>query len=144
MASMMDVYTVGRRPDLKTNALEQRLASMTEIARMVEIEARPQPLTLNPAETAVIVVDMQNDFVADGGMFARAGLPVSAAQAVIEPTARILAAARASGMKVVYLKMEFESDLSNLGRPDAPNRVRTSPSESARSSRRQMAARAAC
>ncbi len=93
---------------------------MTQTTRNVRVEARPNPLTIDPSETAVIVVDMQNDFAAEGGMFARAGVPVSAAQAVVEPTARVLAA----GMKVIYLKMAFESDLSNLGGPDAPNRVR--------------------
>ncbi len=97
---------------------------MSQATRNVQVEARPNPLTIDPTETAVIVVDMQNDFVAEGGMFARAGLPISAAQAVVEPTARVLTAARAAGMKVVYLQMAFESDLSNLGGPDAPNRVR--------------------
>jgi ureidoacrylate peracid hydrolase len=81
-------------------------------------------LTIDPAASAVIVVDMQNDFVAEGGMFERAGIPVAAAQAVVDPTSRVLAAARSAGMKVVYLKMAFESDLSNLGGPDAPNRIR--------------------
>jgi ureidoacrylate peracid hydrolase len=97
---------------------------MTQATRTVQVEARPNPLTIDPVETAVIVVDMQNDFAAEGGMFARAGIPMSAAQAVVEPTAQVLTAARAVGMKVVYLKMAFESDLSNLGGPDAPNRVR--------------------
>jgi ureidoacrylate peracid hydrolase len=90
----------------------------------MRIEARPNPLTIDPAKTAVIVVDMQNDFAAEGGMLDRAGVSIAAARAAIEPTARVLAAARAVGMKVVYLKMEFDSDLSNLGGPEAPNRIR--------------------
>jgi ureidoacrylate peracid hydrolase len=97
---------------------------MGQEARAVQVAARPNPLTIDPAHTAVIVVDMQNDFVADGGMFARAGVPVAAAQAVVGPTSRVLAAVRAAGIKVIYLKMEFASDLSDLGGPDAPNRVR--------------------
>ncbi len=97
------------------------LVSATDLSRHVTVEARPNPLPLDPAETAVIVVDMQNDFGAEGGMFARAGAPIGPIQAVVEPTARVLAAARRAGMKVVYLKME---DLSNAGGPDAPNRVR--------------------
>jgi ureidoacrylate peracid hydrolase len=97
---------------------------LSQANRSVQVDARPNPLTLELTQTAVIVVDMQNDFVAEGGMFARAGLPVSAAQAVVEPTGRVLAGARAAGMKVVYLKMGFESDLSNLGGPDSPNRIR--------------------
>src|SRR6266508_1867611 len=97
---------------------------MSQATRSVQVEARPNPLTIHTSETEVIVLDMQNDFAAEGVMFAQAGQPVSTAQAAVEPTARVLAAARAAGMKVVYLKMEFESDLSNLGGPDAPNRIR--------------------
>jgi ureidoacrylate peracid hydrolase len=88
----------------------------------VTIEAKPDPLVIDPLETAVIVVDMQNDFGAPGGMFASKGLPIAAARATVEPTARVLDAARATGMTVVYLKMEFARDLSDLGGPDAPNR----------------------
>src|SRR5437763_4158669 len=87
----------------------------------MEIEARPSPLMVDPSRTAVVVVDMQNDFAADGGMFARAGIPLDGIRAVVEPTARVLAGARRAGMTVVYLKMEFEPDLSNAGPPDAPN-----------------------
>ena len=36
------------------------------------IEARPGPISIDPRETAVIVVDMQNDFGSEGGLFARA------------------------------------------------------------------------
>ena len=88
----------------------------------VTIEAKPEPLAIDPHKTAVIAVDMQNDFGAEGGMFASKGLPIEAAQATIEPTARVLHAARMSDITVVYLKMAFKRDLSNLGGPDAPNR----------------------
>jgi ureidoacrylate peracid hydrolase len=90
---------------------------------MLTIDARPRPLALDPAATAVIVVDMQNDFGAEGGMFHRAGIPIGAIQAAVAPTARVLAAARRAGMQIVYLKMEFEPDLSDAGSPDAPNAV---------------------
>lgn len=93
-------------------------------ARTIRVDATPNPLTLEPSETAVIVVDMQNDFGADGGMFARAGIPISDIKAAVAPTGRVLAAARRAGMKIVYLKMEFENDLSDAGGPDAPNLVR--------------------
>jgi ureidoacrylate peracid hydrolase len=97
---------------------------MRESNRELTIDARATPFALDPSRTAVIVVDMQNDFGSEGGMFARGGVPVDAIQAAVEPTARVLAAARRAGMKVVYLKMQFEPDLSNAGSPDAPNRRR--------------------
>jgi ureidoacrylate peracid hydrolase len=90
---------------------------------MVTIEARPEPLLVDPSRTAVIVVDMQNDFGAEGGMFHRAGIPISGIQAAVAPTAQALAAARRAGIEIVYLKMEFEPDLSNAGDKDAPNFV---------------------
>jgi ureidoacrylate peracid hydrolase len=90
----------------------------------ISVDARPNVFTLEAATTAVIVVDMQNDFGAEKGMFACAGIPIDAIQSAVEPTARVLAAARPAGMKIVYLKMQFEPDLSNAGGPEAPNRVR--------------------
>ncbi len=42
------------------------------------IEAEPEPLTVHCSETAVIVVDMQNDFCSKGGLFDRAGINISA------------------------------------------------------------------
>jgi ureidoacrylate peracid hydrolase len=88
---------------------------------MVTVDARPDSLTVEPSRTAVVVVDMQNDFGADGGMFDRAGIPISGVQAVVAPTARVLAAARAAGIQILYLKMQFQPDLSDAGGPDAPN-----------------------
>ena len=72
----------------------------------VTIDAKPKSLVIDTRETAVIAVDMQNDFGAEGGMFASKELPIEAARATIEPTARVLEEARAVGMTVVYLKME--------------------------------------
>lgn len=90
---------------------------------MLTLDARPRSLALDPAATAVIVVDMQNDFGAERGMFHRAGIPIRAIQAAVAPTARVLAAARRAGIQIVYLKMEFEPDLSDAGSSDAPNFV---------------------
>jgi len=90
----------------------------------VEIAARPAPFSFAPATTAVIVVDMQHDFASPEGMFGRAGIPLDGIRAVVEPTRRVLAAARAAGILVVYLTMGFADDLADLGLPDAPNRER--------------------
>jgi ureidoacrylate peracid hydrolase len=93
-------------------------------AKHVTLNARPEPITIAPSETAVIVVDMENDFAAKGGMFDRAGIDISGAQKVIQPTAKVLAAARSVGIKVVYLKMGYQPDLSDLGATDSVNRIR--------------------
>jgi ureidoacrylate peracid hydrolase len=90
----------------------------------VSIKARPHPFSLDARRAAVIVVDMENDFGAAGGMFHRAGLDISGIQAAIAPTARVLEAARRAGIPVVYLAMAFRSDLSDIGPEGAPNRDR--------------------
>src|SRR5438093_1749999 len=86
--------------------------------------AQPGPIALDPANTALLVVDMQNDFAAKGGLFDHAGIDISVIQTVVRPTASVLAAARRAGIPVVYLKMGFQPDLSDLGSSDSPNRVR--------------------
>src|SRR5438876_6820752 len=91
---------------------------------IVTLNAKPEPIAIDPARSAVIVVDMENDFVAKGGMFDRAGRDISGAQKAIAPTARVLAAARQAGMKIVYLKMGYRPDLSDLGATDSVNRTR--------------------
>jgi ureidoacrylate peracid hydrolase len=91
---------------------------------MVTLNAKPEPIAIDPARSAVIVVDMENDFVAKGGMFDRAGVDVSGAQKAIGPTAKVLAAARQAGLKIVYLKMGYRPDLSDLGATDSVNRTR--------------------
>ncbi len=91
---------------------------------IIQINAKPGPIEIDATKSAVIVVDMQNDFGAMGGMFDRAGIDISMIQAVIDPTARVLASARRAGIKVIYLKMGYRTDLSDLGASDAPNRTR--------------------
>jgi ureidoacrylate peracid hydrolase len=93
-------------------------------AHSITVDARPGALDIDTAQTAVLVVDMQNDFGAEGGMFDRSGIDIGPIQAVVEPTARVLDSARSAGMKVIYLKMEFRPDLSDAGPAEAPNRLR--------------------
>src|SRR5947209_18538289 len=91
---------------------------------IVTLDAKPEPIAIDPARTAVIVVDMENDFVAKGGMFDRAGRDISGAQKAIAPTAKVLAAARQAGLKIIYLKMGYHADLSDLGTANSVNRTR--------------------
>jgi ureidoacrylate peracid hydrolase len=89
-----------------------------------ELDAQPDRILLDIAKTALIVVDMQNDFGSPGGIFDRAGIDLSPIRKAIAPTQKVLASARSAGIKVIYLKMGFRPDLSDLGAEDSPNRVR--------------------
>ena len=90
----------------------------------VVLDARPHPFAFSLPTSAVLVVDMQNDFGAEGGMFARAGIDISMIRRAVAPTSNVLAAARRRGLPIVYLKMAFKADLSDAGPADSPNHMR--------------------
>lgn len=92
--------------------------------RDLRLDAKPEPVILNTARTALIVVDMQNDFGSKGGMFDRAGINISGIQKAVGPTAKSISAARRVDMPIIYLKMGYQPDLSDLGSPDSVNRTR--------------------
>ncbi len=60
-------------------------------------------------------------------MFGRTGIDLTGIRATIEPTARVLDAARAHNMTVVFLKMASKPDLSDSGAPSAPNWLKHLP-----------------
>jgi Isochorismatase family len=91
---------------------------------LLELDAEPERIELDLARTAVIVVDMQNDFGTPGGIFDRAGIDITSIQKAVGPTRHVLAAARKAGIRIIYLKMGFRPDLSDLGAEDSPNRIR--------------------
>ncbi len=107
--------------------MTMRSKTPASAGRLVTIEARPEPITIDTATTAAVVVDMQNDFCSKGGMFDRAGIDISATRRAVGPTARTLACMRKAGIGVIYLKMGFRPDLSDLGGSDAPNRIKHQP-----------------
>jgi len=92
--------------------------------RVLTISAKPGDLQFSVSNTAVLVIDMQNDFGAEGGMFHRAGIDISAIERVVEPTKNVIQAARSRGIPILYLKMAFKADLSDAGSTDSPNFAR--------------------
>jgi ureidoacrylate peracid hydrolase len=94
---------------------------MDPTAEMATIEAKPDALTIDISKTAVIVVDMQNDFGAKGGMFDRAGLDLSVIQAAVGPTAKVIAGARKRGIPIIYVKEVLSPDLSDVGGVHSPH-----------------------
>lgn len=94
---------------------------------MVTLEARPDALQIDLAQTAAIVVDMQNDFGAPGGMFDRAGIDISGITAAAEATQSALEAVRAAGIPVVYVRMAHSPDLSDAGPLDGPHWIKHAP-----------------
>jgi ureidoacrylate peracid hydrolase len=100
---------------------------MADTRTALRIAAEPDPLTLDLERSAVLVIDMQNDFGSPGGMFDRAGIDIAPIRATIAPTARVLAAAREAGLPVVYIRMEHREDLSDAGPDGSPHRRKHAP-----------------
>src|SRR5271167_2851344 len=69
----------------------------------VTVMARPQTLTLDLARTAIVVVDMQNDFCHPDGWLASIGVDVAPARTPIAPLAALLPALRAVGVPVIWV-----------------------------------------
>ena len=73
------------------------------------------PLTLDPARTALLVIDMQNAFVMPGGSMARLGLSTSRGHDIIEPVHRLVEACRTRGLPVIHTLTTFRTDYADAG-----------------------------
>lgn len=80
---------------------------------MAQVAAQPFALSFDPATTALIVIDMQRDFIEDGGFGASLGNDVAPLQAIVPTVARLLAAARAAGLTVIHTRECHAPDLSD-------------------------------
>jgi nicotinamidase-related amidase len=82
--------------------------------RAVTVAATPQTLTLDLAATALIVVDMQNDFCHPEGWLAHIGVDVSPARRPIAPLQTLVPHLRALGVPIVWLNWGNRPDRLNL------------------------------
>ena len=92
-----------------------------ETLQSVTLPARPEPLTLKPSETAVVVVDMQNAYSTEGGYVDLAGFDIAGAKGTIGNIKKTLDAARAAGVLVVYFQNGWDKDYVEAGGPGSPN-----------------------
>jgi nicotinamidase-related amidase len=76
-------------------------------------EARPTPFSLVPGATALIVIDMQRDFLLPGGFGESLGNDVGMLQKVVAPLAELIAAARTAGVAVIHTREGHRPDLSD-------------------------------
>jgi nicotinamidase-related amidase len=87
---------------------------MTDVKIDADPYAWPFDGTLDPAHTALILIDWQVDFCGPGGYVDSMGYDLSLTRAGLEPTAKVLAAARAAGWTVIHTREGHRPDLSDL------------------------------
>ena len=99
-------------PETETSSLE------------LVVDAIPSPFPLTIGSTALVVIDMQRDFLLPGGFGETLGNDVALLQQVVPPLAAVIEAARAAGMMVIHTREGHLPDLSdcppaklNRGRP---------------------------
>lgn len=90
--------------------------------RFVPRPPGPELEVLDPSTTAVLVIDMQNDFCHRDGYYSRIGRDGARLAAAVEPIRRLLTVARAAGMPVIYTRLVYDATL-----PDVTERHRLTP-----------------
>ncbi len=63
---------------------------------------------VTPASTALVVIDVQNDFCAKGGYYDKTGADVSAAQPAIDRLVGFIDQARAAGVRVIFVRCDYD------------------------------------
>ena len=79
----------------------------------MKIDARPFPFVADVTSTALVIIDMQRDFLEPGGFGELLGNDVSLLRSTIGPNRRVLAAAREAGMLVIHTREGHRPDLTD-------------------------------
>ncbi|WP_421761547.1 cysteine hydrolase family protein [Devosia sp.] len=80
---------------------------------MIPVPAQPYPYPLDPAHTALVVIDMQRDFIEKGGFGDSLGNDVARLEAIIPTTAALIGLFRQQGWTVIHTREAHKPDLSD-------------------------------
>jgi nicotinamidase-related amidase len=81
---------------------------------VISIEAEPYALDITPSRCALLIIDMQRDFLEPGGFGEMLGNDVSQLRQSIEPNQKLLAAWREAGLQVLHTREGHRPDLADL------------------------------
>jgi nicotinamidase-related amidase len=80
---------------------------------MPTVHALPYDYPFDPEHTALVMIDMQRDFIENGGFGAALGNDVSLLRAIIPAAQNLLTLCRTNGIKVIHTKEAHKPDLSD-------------------------------
>lgn len=87
----------------------------------LDLRASPEVFPMNPAETALIVIDMQNGYASKGGYIDIQGFDLSGVGPVIDHIQKVVRACRAMGIQVIFFQNGWDAQKKEAGTPDSPN-----------------------
>ncbi|WP_313685849.1 pyrimidine utilization protein B [Pantoea sp.] len=93
----------------------------TSTLAQVTLPARPEAIAFPPAQSALIVVDMQNAYATEGGYLDLAGFDVSATKPVIAKIHQAVTAARAAGIQIIWFQNGWDDKYIEAGDAGSPN-----------------------
>jgi len=82
--------------------------------KMIDLDMEPYPGQIDLSSTALVIIDMQRDFLEPGGFAAGLGNDVSKLGRAIEPCKKVLKAAREAGLLVVHTREGHRPDMTDL------------------------------
>lgn len=82
--------------------------------RPIHLNAEPQSVTIDANKTALLIVDMQNDFCTEGGWLHSRGIDITPNRKPIAPLKAAIAACRDANVPVVWVNWGVRKDLLNI------------------------------
>jgi nicotinamidase-related amidase len=80
----------------------------------ISVDAEPYAFEFKPAECALLIIDMQRDFLEAGGFGEMLGNDVGQLRRTIEPNRKLLGAWRKAGLEVIHTREGHRPDLTDL------------------------------
>lgn len=102
------------RNQWQVSAAQCDLVRRSPPTQALSVSALPQNVVLDINRTALLIIDMQNDFCHPQGWLASIGVDVSAACVPVKPLQALLPAARSQGVPVIWLNWGNRPDKLNL------------------------------
>lgn len=102
------------------NSVNTVCADFTKASAPI-LAAAPEPIQLDPAQTALIVVDMQNAYASQGGYLDLAGFDVTATKPVIDKIKDAVDIAHQAGIPVIYFRNGWDNKYVEAGGAGSPN-----------------------